>query len=687
MIGIPAKQIAEQAKEARGVAPKPITDLPAEPSGIDGLAPSRDAALEPTADAGALPHEFPTKPLADFAAKPSPEKPAARSGLPKPIADLLAKPSSEKPPAPSHLPKPFDFSAKSSEALPSDLPKPIADLLAKASQDKSPSPGKISEQSSSEPATSPSSVPPSSETADELRVVSLSPGPPPMSDAAAKSGKADSERADPYAGRIVDDRYKLEKLLGEGGMGVVYQCRHTIIDKKVAMKILRADLARDQEATRRFLNEAKSASAIGNPHIIDISDFGRLPDGSTYFVMEYLEGQSLSSVIKSHGPVSPSRILHIARQLAEALAAAHRAGIVHRDLKPDNIFLIERGTEQDFVKILDFGIAKVSGGEGRVTRAGAVFGTPHYMSPEQAAGDTVDHRGDIYSLGVILYELAAGKVPFDAENFMGILTQHIYKTPMPLRSLEPTREEVPPGLEAIILKCLSKKAENRYASMEDVCADLDSLAEGFEPSAVPDLSSRTDDFNVPVEYFRIGVGAGRIRSVPPPPRFKSRWPAYAAIGGALVVVIGVAVMARSAAAPPDPEPIPSRPALPTPREPARASEEGTPAADKTASGVIQVALAVDPLDAHVFRGDQDLGKSPVLVEVAPGDSVEVTLRRPGYQSQTITLDGSVERRSVTLQKETPKRSAAPGKRPAGSASSSTRTRTRIGGGDIVNPWD
>jgi serine/threonine protein kinase len=323
----------------------------------------------------------------------------------------------------------------------------------------------------------------SSGTQSRMRMVTVSPE-------RSATGSGDVARSDPYLGATVDGRYVVEVVLGQGGMGVVYRCTHSIIGKKVAMKVLRADMARDPEVTERFLNEARAASAIGNAHIIDISDFGQFPDGSTYFIMEHLSGTPLSTLLEGQKAIEPRRLVKIARQLCDGLAAAHEAGIVHRDLKPDNVFLIQRGGDPDFVKILDFGIAKVSTGGEKLTRAGAVFGTPHYMSPEQAGGTPVDARGDVYSLGVMLYEMASGRVPFDAENLMGILTQHLHKPVVPLRKLE-LPFEIDPGLDAIVQKCLSKNADDRYPDMRALGADLGRFERGEEPEALREISDRT----------------------------------------------------------------------------------------------------------------------------------------------------------------------------------------------------
>jgi serine/threonine protein kinase len=334
---------------------------------------------------------------------------------------------------------------------------------------------------------------------------------PHVSGRESGAGAVSSLRLLGWVGHTIDNRYVVEQLLGEGGMGVVFLARHKVIDKRVAIKVLRSEMASDAEMTERFLNEARSASSIGNPHIVDISDFGQLPDGSTYFVMEFLDGRRLADLTAAHrqGGVPTPRLVHVAKQIARGLSAAHAVGIVHRDLKPDNVMLVNRGEDQDFVKVLDFGIAKVGTESGRLTKAGSVFGTPHYMSPEQAAGLPVDNRTDIYSLGVILYEMASGQVPFDADNLMGILTQHMYKKPAPIRTIVLQPQEVSPGLEAVVMKCLEKKADLRYGTMDEVVRDLEKVEQGLVPDALPELVARSDRFHVPVDYFRT---AG-----PPPP--------------------------------------------------------------------------------------------------------------------------------------------------------------------------
>ncbi len=490
-------------------------------------------------------------------------------------------------------------------------------------------------------------------------------------------------RDDPYIGCTVDGRYEVDSVLGEGGMGIVYLCRHTIIGKQAAMKVLRADLARNEEVTERFLNEAKSASAIGNPHIIDISDFGQLPDGSTYFIMEFLDGHPLSDMVENEEPVPIKRIVGIAKQLCEGLFAAHEAGIVHRDLKPDNIFLVKRGAQNDFVKILDFGIAKASSAEGKLTQAGAVFGTPHYMSPEQAAGAPIDHRADIYSFGVILYELASGKVPFDADNFMGILTQHMYKSPVPIRALVPQPQDVPPGLEAIILKCLSKRPEQRYQSMQELLVDMGKLESGNVPDAVPEMMNRSGGFNVPQDYFKRAKMPVPVPATPADlPR--SRWPLVAGLAGVGAAIgLVVAIFAKSSS---------SDAAQAAPSSLAAAAPEPVPSeAPPAAPQVTSVVLGLVPHNAHAFRDEEDLGESPVVLDVTEGEPVTLVVKKKGYQDQEITLDGLQTKLSIELEKKKATQYVAPRPAPARPASSPKPKKkssgSSIGGGEIVNPWE
>jgi serine/threonine-protein kinase len=415
-------------------------------------------------------------------------------------------------------------------------------------------------------------------------------------------------------------------------------------------------MATDHDLNERFLQEARAASAIGNPHIIDISDFGRLPDGSTYFVMEFLDGKSLSQVLsESNGPVAVSRLCHLAKQLARGLEAAHAASIVHRDLKPDNVMIINRGTEKDFTKILDFGIAKVGTGTKKMTRAGSVFGTPHYMSPEQAAGAAVDHRTDIYALGVILYEMASGKVPFDADNFMGILTQHMYKAPVPIRALVP-EVDVPAGLDAIVLKCLTKKPEGRYQTMGSLAADLEKLEKGILPDAVQEMMARSGGFNIPSDYFRTSAMPALLPASPLDR--KPRWPLYAVIAAVATVVgtIGVGVIARatSSAAHAPPAPVVAAPSpliAPVVAEPttAKAVAVASVASAAVAPMTREILVSVFPSDSKLMRDNKDLGGGPVALHLAEGEKATLVVSKKGFKTKTVIIDGTEPKQLISLE--------------------------------------
>jgi serine/threonine-protein kinase len=447
-------------------------------------------------------------------------------------------------------------------------------------------------------------------------------------------------RIDPYIGTTLDGRYFIEQQLGEGGMGVVYRGRHKVIGKRVAIKILRGDMAADAEMVERFLNEARAASSIGNPHIVDISDFGRV-DGATFFVMEFLEGQALAALTEHNQVIPILRLVHIAKQIARGLSAAHARGIVHRDLKPDNVMLIPRGEDPDFVKVLDFGIAKVASESGRLTRAGSVFGTPHYMSPEQAAGVPVDQRTDIYSLGVILYEMASGKVPFDADNFMGILTQHMYKSPAPIRALVPQPQDVPPGLEAIVLKCLSKKVDLRYQSMDELAADLERVERGIVPQAVEEMMGRSGGFNVPADYFRKQQVPGGPTMMPATPPFRQKKPILAAVlmsVGAVALLITAVVIGVSVRASPKQGGVtPEGSAALAPG--AGAAGGATSATAAPGDGRTAVLVTVDPKDALVSLGDGKPAAAPVTITMGPNDKVTVHVEAKGYVSQAFDING------------------------------------------------
>jgi len=435
-------------------------------------------------------------------------------------------------------------------------------------------------------------------------------------------------------GQLVDGRYQVDYVLGVGSMGVVYGARHAAVGKLVALKALRQHLASDPEAIQRFNAEATAATAIGNAHIVETLDFGKLPDGAAYLVMEYLEGRSLADLIEGWAPLPLERIVRIGLQVAEALGAAHLAGIVHRDLKPDNVFLCERDADPDFVKILDFGIAKFGVSQARLTHAGAVFGTPAFMSPEQARGLATDGRTDIYALGVMLYEMACGHVPFQGENAVAVLTLQATETPAPLGSRV---EGVSPEFESIVHKCLQKEPAERYASMAELGADLARLASGMPVRAQPRGRSAPALTLPDADAEADAAELARLRRK----EKGSRWP-----WAILLMMVGSAAAYLFFQRLPSNASVAPRAQLPEPQPPPLASassvDDGAPEQE--------VALVLFPLDARVFLGKDDLGPMPVSVKVREGQPVHVRVTRDGYWTRKLTLDGTKTRVVVGLVK-------------------------------------
>jgi serine/threonine protein kinase len=276
--------------------------------------------------------------------------------------------------------------------------------------------------------------------------------------------------ADPYVGKMLSGRYRVVAPIGAGGMGVVYRAEHVHMRKPVAVKILRRDMTLVADVVTRFEREAVAAGRIDHENVAAATDFGKLDDGSFYLILEFVEGRSLGSLIEA-GALPTLRALVILRQIADGLAAAHAAGIVHRDLKPDNVMLVDREGFPDFVKVLDFGIAKVplEGGSQPLTQIGTIFGTPQYMSPEQGQGQTVDVRSDLYSLGVIAYEMLAGKLPFDADDLVVLIARHITEAPPPLS------QAIPEPVRALVAELLEKLPERRIQSAAQLVERIDRL--------------------------------------------------------------------------------------------------------------------------------------------------------------------------------------------------------------------
>ncbi len=262
---------------------------------------------------------------------------------------------------------------------------------------------------------------------------------------------------DPFVGKVIDGRYEIQARVGEGGMGVVYKARQISIDRVIALKMLNQQMANDPTWVQRFYQEAKACSRLQHPNTIRMFDFGQTTDGRLFMTMEFLDGISLRQALEN-GPLAPHRVIKILIQCCASLAEAHSIGIIHRDIKPDNVFLLNMAGSPDFVKLLDFSVAKLLEGDRMKTQAGVVFGTPQYMSPEQGRGLPLDARSDLYALGILAFEMLTGNVPFNDDNPMTVIQMHLHG------GVPPMSQNVPPSVQQIVRRALEKEASRRFQS-------------------------------------------------------------------------------------------------------------------------------------------------------------------------------------------------------------------------------
>jgi eukaryotic-like serine/threonine-protein kinase len=495
--------------------------------------------------------------------------------------------------------------------------------------------------------------------------------------------------------------YRIIAKIGEGGMGTVYLAEHAMIGRRAAIKVLLREMSHSQDLVSRFFNEARAATSVKHPGIVEIYDFGYHTDGSAFIVMEFLEGESLSARIRRLGTLSEGHAARLTRQVASALEAAHGKGIVHRDLKPDNIYVVgdSEVADGERTKVLDFGIAKLATdtSPGAVkTRTGAVIGTPIYMAPEQCKGaGHVDHRADLYALGCILYEMVCGRPPFLAEGSGEILAQHIYAPVIPPSQLA----RVSPGLEQVLLRLLAKEPGQRYQSARELTLALQQAvpSSGLHPPAgaptvmapasgvgyahgAPTTPLQPVHTPVPTTLGSSTGVVGPQNTQPPPGR--SKLPLAIAGIGLLAAGIGLAVhFSRSggggepvaAAESEMPKPEPPRPEPPKPEPP---KPPDPPPKPPEPPKKITLSIKSSPTGAEVYRmpASVRVGKTPFTypIDAIEGELVFV-LRKNGFKDQTVALAGDKDGSKVVELE----------RKPRGGGGGTTKP----GGGGTLDPFD
>jgi len=444
---------------------------------------------------------------------------------------------------------------------------------------------------------------------------------PATSDTNVAEPEAAGSPSQDLTGQSLAGRYTVLEKLGSGGMSVVYLARHELLKKLVAVKVLRAEQALRKDAKARFHREAKAAASIEDPHIVDITDYGFTERGDAFIVMERLDGESLRATVAREGALSTGRAVAIARQILRGLSSAHDQGIIHRDLKAENVFLCQRDGK-DFIKLLDFGISKVTrtaDGEEEtgLTTTGQVLGTPQYLAPEQAHGiEHVDHRADLYAMGVILYEMLTGGLPFTGKSVFEVVMKHVQDAPQPPRERRPDLD-IPVELERVTLKALTKEPKDRYQSAQEM---LDALpGSGDLPG---------------------GYTSQSLTPVGAPGRSPRRG---AAIAAALVLAAGIAgwLVLRQRSPMRKPAVAPPVVALDMQQPRAALPPDLGPRPDARPKASLEVRAT--PAKAVIQINGRALGSGEAMTEVRPGARVTIEVSAPGYHPH---------RQELTVEKNT-----------------------------------